>query len=100
MYSAAEALADHIIVTDDNPRHESAEQIRQQILSGFSDTANPIEIGDRREAVATAIKQAALQDVVLIAGKGHEAYQDIQGVRHAYADSEEIQRAFAGRRSH
>lgn len=100
MAKAAEALADHIIVTDDNPRHESAEQIRQQILSGFSDTANPIEIGDRREAVATAIKQAALQDVVLIAGKGHEAYQDIQGVRHAYADSEEIQRAFAGRRSH
>ena len=100
MAKAAEALADHIVVTDDNPRHESAEQIRQQILSGLSDTANPIEIGDRREAVATAIKQAALQDVVLIAGKGHEVYQDIQGVRHAYADSEEIQRAFAGRRSH
>lgn len=100
MAKAAEQLADHIVVTDDNPRHESAEQIRQQILLGFSDAAQPIEIGERREAVATAIQQAATQDVVLIAGKGHEAYQDIQGVRHAYADSEEIQRAFAVRRSH
>ncbi|MCH4810229.1 UDP-N-acetylmuramoyl-L-alanyl-D-glutamate--2,6-diaminopimelate ligase [Vreelandella neptunia] len=98
MAKAAEPLADHIIVTDDNPRHEPAEQIRQQILSGFSDVANPVEIGERREAVATAIQQAAAQDVVLIAGKGHEAYQDIKGVRYDYADSEEIQRAFAARR--
>lgn len=98
MARAAEPLADHIIVTDDNPRHEPAEQIRQQILSGFTDTANFVEIGERREAVATAIQQAAAQDVVLIAGKGHEAYQDIKGIRHDYADSEEIQRAFAARR--
>ncbi len=98
MAKAAESLADHMIVTDDNPRHEPAEQIRRQILSGFSDAAKPVEIGERREAVATAIQQAAAQDVVLIAGKGHEAYQDIKGVRHAYADSDEIQRAFAARR--
>lgn len=96
MAKAAEQLADYIVVTDDNPRHESAAQIRQQILAGFS-TAQPMEIGERREAVAAAICQASPQDVVLIAGKGHEAYQEINGVRHAYADSEEIQRAFATR---
>ncbi|MDQ7731502.1 UDP-N-acetylmuramoyl-L-alanyl-D-glutamate--2,6-diaminopimelate ligase [Halomonas sp. SpR1] len=95
MARAAEQLADHIVVTDDNPRHESAAQIREQILSGFSAAAQPIEIGERSEAVAAAIQQAAAQDVVLVAGKGHEAYQEIKGVRYSYADSEEIQRAFA-----
>ncbi|GEN27543.1 UDP-N-acetylmuramoyl-L-alanyl-D-glutamate--2,6-diaminopimelate ligase [Halovibrio variabilis] len=99
MAKAAEPLADHIVVTDDNPRHEAAGQIRQQILAGFSANAGVTEIGERRDAVAAAIRQAAPQDVVLIAGKGHEAYQDIQGVRHAYADSDEIQRAFALRRA-
>lgn len=95
MANAAEQLADYIVVTDDNPRHESAEQIRQQILAGFSTTVEPMEIGDRREALATVIQKASAQDVVLIAGKGHENYQEIQGVRYSYADSEEIQRAFA-----
>ncbi|BBI61160.1 hypothetical protein HSBAA_24660 [Vreelandella sulfidaeris] len=95
MANAAEQLADYIVVTDDNPRHESAEQIRQQILAGFSTKVEPMEIGDRREALATVIQKASAQDVVLIAGKGHENYQEIQGVRHPYADSEEIQRAFA-----
>tara|TARA_R110002012_G_scaffold62074_5_gene163049 strand:+ start:1818 stop:3311 length:1494 start_codon:yes stop_codon:yes gene_type:complete len=99
MARAAEQWADHSVVTDDNPRHEPAEQIRQQILAGFSAVAQPVEIGDRREAVALVIQQASDQDVVLIAGKGHEAYQDIQGVRHPYTDSEEIQRAFALRRA-
>ncbi|MCA8865041.1 MULTISPECIES: UDP-N-acetylmuramoyl-L-alanyl-D-glutamate--2,6-diaminopimelate ligase [unclassified Halomonas] len=99
MARAVEQLADHIVVTDDNPRHESAAQIREQILSGFSAAAQPIEIGERSEAVAAAIQQAGAQDVVLIAGKGHEAYQEIQGVRHTYTDSEEIQRAFAQRRA-
>ena len=98
MAKAAEPLADHIVVTDDNPRYEPAAQIRAHILAGFSNAVQPVEIGDRRAAVATVIQQAAAQDVVLIAGKGHEAYQDIQGVRHAYADSQEIQRAFAARR--
>lgn len=98
MAKAAEQLADRIVVTDDNPRHEHAAQIRKQILTGFSASAQPIEIGDRREAVAAAIQQAGAQDVVLIAGKGHESYQDIKGVRHPYADSEEIQRALAQRR--
>ncbi|MBF57413.1 UDP-N-acetylmuramoyl-L-alanyl-D-glutamate--2,6-diaminopimelate ligase [Halomonas sp. FeN2] len=99
MARAAEQLADHVVVTDDNPRNESATQIREQIMSGFSAAAQPIEVADRREAVAAAIQQASAKDVVLIAGKGHEAYQEIQGVRHPYTDSEEIQRAFVQRRS-
>ncbi|MCL5425019.1 MAG: UDP-N-acetylmuramoyl-L-alanyl-D-glutamate--2,6-diaminopimelate ligase [Gammaproteobacteria bacterium] len=100
MAKAAERLADYIVVTDDNPRHEPAGQIRQQILAGFSNAARPIEIGSRREAIASAISQASDQDVVLVAGKGHEAYQEINGVRHPYADSDEIQRAFAIRSAH
>ena len=99
MARVAEQLADRIVVTDDNPRNESAAQIREQILTGFSTAVQPIEIAERREAVVAAIQQAGAQDVVLIAGKGHEAYQEIQGVRHPYADSEEIQRAFAQRRA-
>lgn len=99
MARAAEQLADHVVVTDDNPRNESATQIREQIMNGFSAAAQPIEVADRREAVAAAIQQASAKDVVLIAGKGHEAYQEIQGVRHPYTDSEEIQRAFVQRRS-
>ncbi|MGO3216597.1 MAG: UDP-N-acetylmuramoyl-L-alanyl-D-glutamate--2,6-diaminopimelate ligase [Halomonas sp.] len=99
MAKIAEQLADNVVVTDDNPRYEAAADIRQQILTGFSAAAQPIEIADRRQAVATAIHDASPQDVVLIAGKGHEAYQDIQGVRHAYEDSQEILRAFAVRRA-
>jgi UDP-N-acetylmuramoyl-L-alanyl-D-glutamate--2,6-diaminopimelate ligase len=95
MARAAEQLADHVLVTDDNPRHESAAKIREQVMAGFSSSAQSIEIADRREAVSTAIQKASPQDVVLIAGKGHETYQEIQGVRHPYADSEEIQRALA-----
>ncbi|MGP9567702.1 MULTISPECIES: UDP-N-acetylmuramoyl-L-alanyl-D-glutamate--2,6-diaminopimelate ligase [unclassified Halomonas] len=99
MAKIAEQLADNVVVTDDNPRYEAAADIRQQILAGFSAAAQPIEIADRRQAVATAIHDASAQDVVLIAGKGHEAYQDVQGVRHAYEDSQEILRAFAVRRA-
>ncbi|MGP9767595.1 UDP-N-acetylmuramoyl-L-alanyl-D-glutamate--2,6-diaminopimelate ligase [Halomonas sp. AOP13-D3-9] len=99
MARVAEPLADRIVITDDNPRHEPAAQVREQILAGFSASAGPIEIGDRREALAVAIRQAGAQDVVLIAGKGHEAYQEVEGVRHPYTDSEEIQRAFALRRA-
>ncbi|MBE0462710.1 MAG: UDP-N-acetylmuramoyl-L-alanyl-D-glutamate--2,6-diaminopimelate ligase [Halomonadaceae bacterium] len=95
MAKAAELLADQVVVTDDNPRGEPAEQIRQQIIAGLSSAAVPIEIGDRRHAISQTIQQAGDNDVVLIAGKGHEAYQEINGVRHAYNDEDEVLRAFA-----
>lgn len=55
------------------------------------------EIGDRRQAILHAVAQAGPQDVVLVAGKGHEAYQEIEGVRHAYQDDEQVQQAIRAR---
>ena len=82
------------IYTDDNPRTESAEQIRQQIISGFSAAAAFTEIGDRSQAICHAVQHAGSQDVILVAGKGHEAYQHIGNVRHDYQDSEQVIKAF------
>lgn len=93
MAAFAERHADHVVVTDDNPRFESAEQIRQQIITGFSAGASYTEIGDRRKAIAYVVEQAGPQDVVLVAGKGHEAYQDIAGVRHDYQDEQQVHKA-------
>lgn len=97
MARMAEAHADCSVVTDDNPRTESPEAIRQDVLAGFVPAAEVLEIGDRRRAIAEVIARAEPDDVVLIAGKGHEAYQEISGVRHAYRDSDEVQKALAVR---
>ncbi|UYV17841.1 UDP-N-acetylmuramoyl-L-alanyl-D-glutamate--2,6-diaminopimelate ligase [Halomonas qaidamensis] len=94
MAAVAERRADYVIVTDDNPRNESAEQIRQQIVSGFSAAAEFMEIGDRSQAIWHAVQHADTQDVILVAGKGHESYQHIGGVRHDYQDSEQVLKAF------
>jgi UDP-N-acetylmuramoyl-L-alanyl-D-glutamate--2,6-diaminopimelate ligase len=84
-------------VTNDNPRTESPEAIRQDVLAGFDPASEVLEIGDRRRAIAEVIARADAADVVLIAGKGHEAYQEISDVRHAYRDSDEVQQALAAR---
>jgi UDP-N-acetylmuramoyl-L-alanyl-D-glutamate--2,6-diaminopimelate ligase len=97
MARVAERLADRVVVTDDNPRRESAAEIRQQILAGFHDPQRVEEIGDRRQAILHAVAQAGSQDVVLVAGKGHEAYQEVEGVRHAYQDDEQVQQAIRAR---
>jgi UDP-N-acetylmuramoyl-L-alanyl-D-glutamate--2,6-diaminopimelate ligase len=72
MGAAAARLADHVIVTDDNPRTEDAAAIRRDVLAG---APGAIEIGGRREAIAAAIQMAGADDIVLIAGKGHEQGQ-------------------------
>ena len=77
MAKAAEQYADRIIVTSDNPRHEDPRLIIEQVFSGFSDPAVAQSYPDRREAIAYAISKAAPDDVVLIAGKGHESCQII-----------------------
>ncbi|WP_404374806.1 UDP-N-acetylmuramoyl-L-alanyl-D-glutamate--2,6-diaminopimelate ligase [Vreelandella aquamarina] len=97
MAKVAEQLADYIVVTDDNPRHEPAEQIRQQIQEGFTGRVPVNDIGDRRQAILHAIHQADLKDVILVAGKGHEAYQEIEGVRYVYQDDEQVLHAIATR---
>ena len=86
MGQAAGRLADHVIVTSDNPRSEDPKAIIAQVLAGISTPAEAIE--DRQVAIFTAVHQAKPGDVVLLAGKGHETYQEIAGVRHAFDDRE------------
>jgi UDP-N-acetylmuramyl-tripeptide synthetase len=93
MAQAAEHGADHIIVTSDNPRNEAPEAIAQQILSGFapvraSQHQASVEL-DRRRAIFQAAQQAAAEDVILIAGKGHEDYQEVAGTKHPFSDREQ-----------
>jgi UDP-N-acetylmuramoyl-L-alanyl-D-glutamate--2,6-diaminopimelate ligase len=96
MGEVAARLADHVIVTSDNPRGEDPRAIIAQVLSGVgSRGAEAIE--DRQVAIFTAVHQAAPGDVVLLAGKGHETYQEIAGVRHPFNDREVAGAALAGR---
>jgi UDP-N-acetylmuramoyl-L-alanyl-D-glutamate--2,6-diaminopimelate ligase len=85
MGRAAEA-ADHVLVTDDNPRGESSQAIINSILSGMQNPDRAIVIADRRDAIAHAINAADSSDVVLIAGKGHEDYQITNGKRLPFSD--------------
>jgi UDP-N-acetylmuramoyl-L-alanyl-D-glutamate--2,6-diaminopimelate ligase len=82
----AEQYADRVVLTSDNPRSESPERIIQDIFSGMLGTV-PVEIQlDRAQAVRSAIMAAAVDDVVLIAGKGHESYQEIGTQRLPFSD--------------
>lgn len=97
MASIAERLADHVVLTDDNPRTEDPEHIRQQMLAGLQHPDAAWNIGDRRHAILSVVKEASAEDVILIAGKGHEDYQDIQGVKHHFDDTEVAAQALAVR---
>ena len=93
MGQVAARLADHVIVTSDNPRSEEPEAIIAQILAGVSADAESIE--DRQVAIFSAVHHAGPGDVVLLAGKGHETYQEIAGVRHPFSDLEVARAALA-----
>ncbi len=95
MAAAAQALADRIIVTDDNPRHENGDDIVDDILAGLDDDglARTTVERDRARAIATAVAMAGANDIVLIAGKGHEPYQDIAGVKRPFDDGEQARTA-------
>ena len=96
MGEAATRLADHVIVTSDNPRNEDPRAIIRQVMAGIgSREAEAIE--DRQVAIFSAIHQARAGDVVLLAGKGHETYQEIAGVRHPFNDREVAAAALAER---
>jgi UDP-N-acetylmuramoyl-L-alanyl-D-glutamate--2,6-diaminopimelate ligase len=88
MAGIAERLADGVIVTDDNPRGEDGDAIVADILRGFADASRVIVERDRARAIGLAIDAANAEDIVLVAGKGHEPYQDIAGVRHPFDDTE------------
>ena len=87
MAAIAERLADRVIVTDDNPRNEDGDAIVADIVEGFIDAARVVVQRDRAAAIAQALASAGPVDVVLVAGKGHEPYQEIAGVRHAFDDT-------------
>lgn len=88
MGAAAERLADTVFVTDDNPRGEDGDAIIRQVLAGMERPGEARVVREREQAVAAAIEDADADDMVLLAGKGHETYQDIGGVRHAYSERE------------
>ena len=88
--------SNRVILTSDNPRFEEPQDILNDMLTGLTNQQKQqtINILDRREAIKTAINLAKPGDVVLIAGKGHETYQDIKGVKHHFDDSEVVGECF------
>ncbi len=98
MGAVAAARADRIVVTSDNPRGEPPADIADAVARGVSDAGKHARIElDRARAIEAAIAEADLGDVVLIAGKGHEDYQEIAGERHPFSDAEAAARALARR---
>ncbi len=94
MAKIAEQFADHVIVTDDNPRTESAAQIVQDILAGFEHPQHVEVCHARDQAIIQALQKADSDDVVLIAGKGHEDYQIIGTQKQHFSDQETVQQYF------
>jgi UDP-N-acetylmuramoyl-L-alanyl-D-glutamate--2,6-diaminopimelate ligase len=93
MGEIAARLADVVVVTDDNPRTEEPAAIRAALLRGAraaaaESGAQVVEVGDRREAILTAVREARAGDIVLVAGKGHETGQEVHGVVHPFDDRE------------
>ena len=96
MAQEAAKRSDRVIITSDNPRFEEPQDIINDMLAGLDEEQmrKTISICDRREAIRTAAMMAEPGDVILVAGKGHEPYQDVKGVKHHFDDHEEIKKAF------
>ena len=88
--------SDKVIITSDNPRFEEPQDIINDMLEGLTPAqkSDVVSIVDRREAIRMACMLAAKGDVVLVAGKGHETYQDVKGVKHHFDDKEVLREAF------
>lgn len=93
--------SDKVIITSDNPRFEEPQDIINDMLAGLTPQQKKkvLCIADRREAIRTACMMAAKGDVILIAGKGHEDYQEIKGVKHHFDDREEVRNIFSAEKS-
>jgi UDP-N-acetylmuramoyl-L-alanyl-D-glutamate--2,6-diaminopimelate ligase len=87
MGKIAERDADHVVVTDDNPRTEDHQIIVQEILSGCESPEQVYVELDRKAAITYAITHASADDIILVAGKGHEAYQDINHIKYPFSDA-------------
>ena len=84
MTAIAERLADQVILTADNPRSESVEDIIHHMKQGMKSPQSSLVMPNRQQAILEVLQQALQDDLVLIAGKGHETYQEIQGIKHDY----------------
>lgn len=95
MAAVVERLADAALVTDDNPRGEDPAKIRAEVISGFTAAATVTEVAGRGAAIAQIIAQANRADVIVLAGKGHEDYQEINQQRQHFSDIEQAEQALA-----
>jgi UDP-N-acetylmuramyl-tripeptide synthetase len=100
MAAAAEQYAQHVVLTSDNPRSEDPQTILSQMLAGLQNPAKAIVMTDRAQAIAQTVQHAHAQDVVLVAGKGHEHYQEISGIKHPFSDVQHAREALQQRRAH
>ncbi len=100
MAKEAAKLSHQLILTSDNPRFEVPEEIIRDMEAGLSheEMEQTLSITDRAQAIKTAVKLARKGDVILIAGKGHEDYQDVQGVKHHFDDREKLMELFEAQR--
>ena len=96
MAQVACELSDKVILTSDNPRSEDPEEILNDMREGLNSAAKRKSrtIIDRKEAIETAVDIANREDIILVAGKGHEKYQDINGVKHSFDDKKVLKEMF------
>ena len=100
MGEIAERCADGVVVTSDNPRSEDPQTIIDQIAAGMNDASKARRIEDRASAILQAVRCAAREDVVVLAGKGHESTQEIMGKKRAFSDQDHARLALAARATH
>ena len=96
MAAVAVKLSDRVVLTSDNPRNEDPDEIIRQMKAGIdaTDSRKVLSITNRREAIRTAVALAKRGDIILLAGKGHENYQEINGIKNHFDDKEELSKAF------
>ncbi|HBQ56515.1 MAG TPA: UDP-N-acetylmuramoyl-L-alanyl-D-glutamate--2,6-diaminopimelate ligase, partial [Porphyromonadaceae bacterium] len=96
MAREAVELSNRVILTSDNPRFEEPQDIIDDMVAGLDDEQrrSALSIVDRREAIKTACALAKPGDIILVAGKGHEDYQEIKGVKYHFDDKEELEKIF------
>ncbi len=97
MAAVAERGADRVVFTSDNPRSEDPQQIIDDMRAGLNDPATVKAIVERAQAVMDTVQAASDGDVILLAGKGHEDYQEVDGVRYPSDDRDLARKAFNAR---
>ena len=90
MGAIAQALSNEVMLTSDNPRDESAEHIIKEIVAGLTVNDSVERVVDRKQAIIKVLDNASQQDIIVIAGKGHEDYQEIAGVKHPFSDEQVV----------